>query len=68
MKAITLKPILYKTGNTTRVASAGETIELDETTFQWRLKRGDIEGVSVVEETAEGLPALDELPLKGKKK
>lgn len=70
MKAIALKPILYKTGNYARVASEGEEIDLDATTFQWRLGRGDVKATGAAEEiVSEGLPALDEIPIsKGKKK
>lgn len=68
MKAVALKPILYNG----RIYDKGEGFEIDEVSFYVRLKRGDIKtesGEAVEEElvnVTEGLPELDELPVKKK--
>lgn len=68
MKAVALKPILYNG----RIYDKGEEFEIDEVSFYVRLKRGDIKtesGEAVEEElvnVTEGLPELDELPVKKK--
>lgn len=74
MKAIAMKPILYKAGTFSRIAEKGEEIEMDNETFQWRKSRGEVKEVmetSTDEDdliVSDGLPALDEVPSSTRKK
>lgn len=74
MKAIAMKPILYKVRTFSRIAEKGEEIEMDRETFQWRKSRGEVKEVmeTPTDEddliVSDGLPALDEVPSSTRKK
>ena len=72
MKVEALKTILYSGKNFTRVFEKGEIFEMDDVSYYVREKRGEVKAVGKVNDDAEivseGLPALDEVVPKGKKK
>lgn len=68
MRVTAMKPILYDG----KVYGKGEAFDIDEVNYYARLKRGEIEKVTILEEEVvnvnEGLPALDEVTPQRKKK